>query len=410
LAAARRGAYGRASVIAVMLSELAGRGLLVDGTAPPHPVLDAPDEVRPEPADRPLEPLEGFSLRCDGNGSCCTTYASIPFSPRERHRALAAVPEIAEELEPRDRLFLPLHGAEPAALRAVSMIDGACAFLDGEGRCRIHARVGGSAKPRGCQMFPAQLVDDGEAVRVSVAVECACVLASLEGEERGDNLVPEGARQLGDLSAGTRVVTLPESVVVSEGRKASRHALRAFTSAAMSALGSSVDGVAVAWSLAEAVAADGLDEGAARQAVASPSAPQPQALRSRLVAIAATTSSKRQSVPWRSERDRARRLAGWLDHAAQLLLEPEIQREHLAGPGPWAQHEAFYLRAVLHGYQLGLGRQTVAEGFRDRAVRMVLARSCGAHPPGEPDPSAAYPITAVEAAMRGQGLEGYAGG
>src|SRR6185369_12267539 len=32
---------------------------------------------------RPVEALSGFSLRCDGRGSCCRLYASIVFSLAE---------------------------------------------------------------------------------------------------------------------------------------------------------------------------------------------------------------------------------------------------------------------------------------------------------------------------------------
>lgn len=411
LAAARQGAYRRASEIGGLLAELMRRGLLADGTAPPHPALDDPELAPVEPPDRPLEVLD-FRLRCDGNGSCCTTYSSIPFTEDECRRAEAAVPEVVEELGRHRRRFLPVHGAEPARLMAVATNDGACVFLGDDGRCRIHARAGAAAKPRGCRSFPAQLVDDGEAVRVSVTVECPCVLSSLEPvapdhPQPGDPIVPAGAKLAGVLPRGTRVVQLGETVAVSPGAVASRGELRAFTQLALELLGDEVDGVAVAWSLADAVAEEGLTESAARRGFALAAPPEPTDVRSWLDALAAQLDDKRASVQWRGVRDRARRLADWLGRAAQQLLEPDAQREALRGPGRWAGQEAFVLRANFWGYQLGLSNHDVVTGLRDRAVRLLLARRAARVEVDPIEAAASYPITAVEAVMRGQGVDAY---
>lgn len=408
LAAARQGAYRRASEIGGLLAELMGRGLLADGTAPPHPALDDPELAPVEPADRPLEVLD-FRLRCDGNGSCCTTYASIPFTQDECRRAEAAVPEVVEELGRHSRRFLPVHGAEPATLMAVTTQDGACVFLGDDGRCRVHARAGAAAKPRGCRSFPAQLVDDGEAVRVSVTVECPCVLSSLEpgDDDAGDSIVPEDATLAGLLPRGTRVVQLGESIAIAPGVRVSRGELRAFTQAALARLGDEADGVAVAWSLAEAVEKEGLTEDAVARGFEAAAPPTAEVLRPWLEALAGQLDDKCRSVQWRGARDRARRLADWLDQAARQLLEPDVVREDLEGPEGWAVHEAFILRASLWGYQLGLGSHDVVTGLRDRAVRSLLARRAGMVAVDAGEAAARYPITAVEAVMRGQGIDAY---
>jgi lysine-N-methylase len=402
LAAARRGAYRRASDIETLITELAARGLMADGTAPPHPVLDHPDDARPEPAERPIEVLEGYGLHCDGNGSCCTTYASVPFTRAERRRALAAMPEVAERLG--ERVFLPLYGSTEGNHSSVAMVNGACAMLGEDGHCGVHARAGAAAKPRGCWSYPAQYVDDGEAVRVSVAAECRCVMASA-GREGGEPLVPAAVERAGQLVPGTRIAALPEEVVVSGARRAPRARLRAFTKRAL-ALPTS-DGIASLWGFADAVERDGLD--AALEP--DPSPPPAAAMGYLLLSLAARTADNRLTVAgWRSERDRARRLAEWLDDAAQLLLEPAIQRDRLAGPDMLVEQERFFVRACLHGYQLGIGQRSVVQGLRDRAIRLLLARQLANTDPGvaADDPSVAYPITAVEVAMRGQGLASYA--
>ena len=67
------------------------------------------------------------------------------------------------------------------------------------------------AKPRGCRVYPATFVDDGEHIRVSMSVECPCVLASA-GVEGGAPLVDPEARTRADLINVTRVGVLPARI------------------------------------------------------------------------------------------------------------------------------------------------------------------------------------------------------
>jgi lysine-N-methylase len=391
LEAARRHAYARGSAIEALLVESQRRGLLADGIAA--------RAFEPLHADRPLEVLEGYRLHCDGNGSCCTTYASVPFTRSETQRALGICPTEGE------RVFLPLFGAGDDRLQAVTMIDGACAFLGGDHKCRIHVAAGSAQKPRGCRVFPATHVDDGEAVRVSVAVECACVLSSL-GTGAGDGLVTDGATREAELVEGTRVVRLPEQIRLDGETMAPRAELRRWSAAIASAVPPQIDGVAALWGLAEAVREEGLDVEATHVAVAAPP-PSSAALGFHLMALAGTTADKRATVDgWRGRTDRVRRLASWLDDAAQALLDRSVVEARLGeGPGPLAGHEAFHLRALIHGHLLA-GELSLFQALRDRAVRQLLARQAFLSPVD--DPSARYPLTAVEAMMRGQGLEAYA--
>ncbi len=399
LAAAREGAYGRASEMMEFLAQLAERGLLADGTDPPKPHLEAPDTTKPQPADRPLAVLSGYRLHCTGRGSCCATYGSIPFSPGERRRAHAAVPEVGEELG--RHLFLPLHGAEPAALRAVTTSNGACAYLDDGGRCRIHAQAGAEAKPRTCQAFPAQMVDDGEVVRVSVAVECACVLASLSGS-RGEPLIPEGVDLAGLLPAGTRVPMLGERVAVTTERHASRSEVRQFTVAALEALPAETDGVAFAWSLAQHVESHGLDV----SGLPAPTAPSVDALEPWLRALHAKLRDKSLHVGWRSPRDRSRLRTDWLCNVAASLLDSDIANATIATQDPIdARDESFALRAALWGYRVF--ERDLVTALRDRAVRYLLARRARLIEPDADEPASDHPIAAVEAMMRAHGLQSY---
>ena len=94
----------------------------------------------------------------------------------------------------------------------MTLVDGACAYLASDGHCRLHAVAGAEAKPWPCRAYPATFVEDGETVRVSVSIECACILASIGGTE-GEPLVPPSARTIADLAGVPRVARLPEPIV-----------------------------------------------------------------------------------------------------------------------------------------------------------------------------------------------------
>lgn len=405
LAAARAGAYRRASSIEQLLAELHERGLLGDGVAPLR--ADQPSTARSsQQAERPLEPLPGYRFACDGNSTCCATYSSVPFSLQDARRAQRLAPEVVGE-GVAARFFLPLHGSVDDSRCAVTMVDGACAFLTGDGRCRMHAAEGAEAKPRGCQTFPACHVDDGEAIRVSVAVECACVLTSLDSAG-AEPLVAASVRTAGELPPGTRIATLPATVRVNDQLDAPRAALRRWSVRALEAVQGCDDAVAAWWALADAANEGGID-GPIRP-LAGQQPPSASALGFQLMALAAATADKRETtVGWRSVGDRARRLSAWLDIAAQALLDPKVAAARLEGAARHGLSEAFHLRALLWGHQLVSPKLTLVQSLRDRAVRVLLARQCAEAVPDDcaDDPSAGFPLTAVEAMMRGQGLDAY---
>ena len=170
------------------------------------------EEDLPCPSDRPLSVLSGYRLSCDGRGGCCRQYASTLFSPVEAARARAVLPMVAGGGERHERVFSPERGAAFHAASAVAMVDGRCAYLASDDRCGLHAEAGPLAKPLGCQLFPATFVDDGDEVRVSVAVECACVLSSLDAPEQGSPIIAESACFRGDLDEAAFVSALPSRI------------------------------------------------------------------------------------------------------------------------------------------------------------------------------------------------------
>lgn len=400
LAAVRAHAYERSSDVIALLGSLHERHMLADGIEPG----DAPREAAP---NKPLEPLEGYSLSCDANGSCCGTYGSVAFSRQEAERARALVPDALPD--PQDlTAFLPLRGSAPTAYGAVTMVDGHCPYLATDGRCRVQLAANPQAKPLGCRIFPATFADDGTTIRVSVAVECPCVLRSLE-VDGGASLIPPAATTEADLHPACPIVRLPAAILVSPEHACDRAELRRWADAVLVHTAETDDGVAALWSLADAAGDHGLSVEAARAALARAAPPAPAALMVPLMSLAARAQAKDESLQaWRSTVDRTRQLSHWLSHAAQALQEPACLKRQLAQGPRQRSHEQFYLRACIFGHQLIEDDRTVEQGLRDRATRLLLARQMGDQVPEgcQDHPAVPYPITAVESMMRGQGLAG----
>ncbi len=57
--------------------------------------------------------------------------------------------------------------------------DGSCVFLDPQGRCRIHSKFGHDAKPTVCQMFPLQLLPQGQQLVLTSRRACPSAAADL---------------------------------------------------------------------------------------------------------------------------------------------------------------------------------------------------------------------------------------
>ncbi|HEX2952212.1 MAG TPA: YkgJ family cysteine cluster protein [Armatimonadota bacterium] len=105
---------------------------------------------------------------CQGCGDCCRGRFAIIISAADRER-LEQQQWSAEELQLNGQpLFTPQNGGFQLAHRA----DGACVFLDDQGRCRIHARYGESEKPLPCRLYPFRFVPLGNQVRVDVRFDC----------------------------------------------------------------------------------------------------------------------------------------------------------------------------------------------------------------------------------------------
>ncbi len=419
LAAAREGAHARREALEPFLQQLHLAGMLEDGSDPvparkAETTGDAgPGDADPGDASRRLEPLPGFTLSCDGSGSCCRIYASVVFGPLEATRARALLPRILDGGERHERVFMPERGSAPTGGAIVTLRDGRCAYLGDDDRCGLHALAGPAAKPVGCATFPASFTDDGEVVRVTVSVECACVLASV-GHEGGAPLVPPGASVRGDLNETLSVPSLPELVQVSPERMAPRADLRAWSRriAALLVASTPADTAASLVSLGAAIGARGLaadpEPSFARPPPIAPGAVLPwiEALHRR------ARRREHEDATWRSTRDLARRATRWIAAASRALLEPGALDALLAQPIAAPASEALYVRALVHGHHLVTGGLPLSYALHDRAVRLLVARALPAVFASEPadarDPASAHPLSLVEAMLRGHGLDAYA--
>lgn len=401
LAAASKGVYQRASEIRDVLEKLHDLGLLADGLPMRMPAADLAW------AGRPVAPLRGYRFSCDQNGACCATYSSVIFSSLEAARARALLPGVLGGGDHPERLFSPERGASAGSSFAVAQIDGRCAFLAEGGRCALHNEAGEASKPRGCRVYPATFVDDGEALRVSVGVECPCVVRS-HARDEGDPLVPESARFGRDLPPGTRVSSLGAEVAITRSLAAPRAAFVAWSKALSARLdGFEGDAPSALWSVASALDDHGLDEGALDRAIAEAKPLDVAELSPWITALADRSRRRlRAAEAWRSERDRSRRASLWIGEAATSLLATVSLGALLREPALDPSAERFYVRAIVFGHQIA-DELPVADGLRDRAVRLVIARALPRFLPDD-DPSRAIPITLVEAMMRGHGLRAYA--
>jgi lysine-N-methylase len=408
LAAARDGGFHRRSEVRFLLEALHAAGLLADGIAAAPLDGDAGES-------RSLVALPGYALHCDASGACCGVYGTVRFTDDDAARARATLP--APLQHPADaRLFTPDHGGGTrGGALAVTMVDGRCAFLGGGGACRLHAAAGADAKPVGCRSFPATFVDDGREVRVSVACECACVLASA-GLAEGEPLVAPGARCVGDLQLTTPPSVLPPRIRITETASGARADFVAWSDGVRAALppDGPTDVPSFLWALAAGVEDRGLDLGGLDGALRAVRPWAPDGLRAWTKALRTRAAAKlTASESWRSPHDRVRRMAGWIDAAARALDDgaaaaPALALDDGAAGAPalaLAHDEAFYLRAVLFGHHLA-GAHPLASALRDRALRCLLARQVRV-PPGEPESAQQHPLAAVEALMRGQGMDGY---
>jgi lysine-N-methylase len=104
---------------------------------------------------------------CSGCGDCCRGVFLIKISAEEKERIEKQGWTTAEGVDP-STMFVAQNGAFHLGHKS----DGACVFLDPNGKCRIHARFGEPAKPLACRMYPLVLHPAGKKVVVGLRYSC----------------------------------------------------------------------------------------------------------------------------------------------------------------------------------------------------------------------------------------------
>lgn len=357
-AAARAGRPVSRDNAETFFEQLASAGMLVDGPS-------SPPATAAEPRSLPVRGMPSFSLRCDGRGTCCRLYPTTVFSPAEVTTALHH--EGGGVAEP-DR-FTPERGSErlPWRGRSVQVVDGRCHYLQGDGRCRLHAAGGPAAKPGGCRRYPAHLVSDGREVRVGVAPECACVFDSaLEPYARSvplteAPLLDPWPRDSRELDGTVFVAELPPTVGIHDHDSMRRDRFVTWCDERAEAF-AVFDGDPARWLWARA------EDLAGRTSSEGDAPPARGAVERRRARLVQQLERRASLGAWRSHDDLAFTLPRW------LMLALDVPVEDLIGEPHRDAAETFFVRALLFGHDPALSAPTVVEALRRRAMQIWIAR------------------------------------
>jgi len=122
---------------------------------------------RPLPVILPV--VEGQRWSCHSCGLCCRTLVGH-LTDEERWRL--------DEQGWGEELGVAPYVKVGRSWALNKQPDGACVFLDGENRCRIHAKFGETAKPLACRIFPFSVRPVRGAWQTSLRFDCPSVTAS----------------------------------------------------------------------------------------------------------------------------------------------------------------------------------------------------------------------------------------
>jgi lysine-N-methylase len=371
------------------LADLDSKGMLAlgisrDSDAPeafsPAFTSDQLEALHSERRDLPLVPLEGYRFTCHGQGACCDIFPTVLFSSEEALRARALCPQILDGGQREELVFTPERSGlfdgpgSSFGARAATTVDGICAFHEPAQGCRIHAAGGVESKPLGCRTFPLIFVDDGEAIRVSVAPDCACVFDSI-GRDDGEQLLPSSAHTGADLAPALYVRSVPEVITLRSGRSVSRAQYVAWDLHTLWFVRQRrlADVARCFAALADAVERHGLAISATEAALGDP---RPFDL-DRLVDEIWQLRSWWERQPercsiWRNKDDLVRVTIRLVHRACDLLID-ELSAGAVPTPEGSTASETLYLEVMLHGHLL-LDEQSLVLSLRQRALRLLIAR------------------------------------
>lgn len=389
LAASRDGRFTRMSVIGSLLDTLDGYGALTGGIEPVSPAVTEHRLLTKKSldfSDLPLERLEGHLFRCSGSGACCSQYSTIGVTEGDLIRARRAGLQTLPGDNREERVTLPLYGG--ADRLAMTLVEGRCLQLTGDGKCGLHQRGGPLAKPAACTAFPAVLVEDGERVRLSAALECDCVFHSRDNIE-GESLLSK-SRSLHQLPAGLTIRRLPKELRLTNSRAVPTSLYAHWSRDTCT----STNAPWACATLAAGLGERGLRDLDASEGDESLRASALTAMREGLHVYSTTmTQAAQSSNAWRSQTDRTRLLRNAVADAALALQSTDIFNSRFSQQQ--SSDEAFALRMSLFGYHL-VGERPLADTLMELAIAFLVARELV-----ESRAAVGHPLAAVLACGRG---------
>lgn len=372
-----------------VLDDLTAAGLVEEGARTEAPPLDRAggDALRESLADRPVEALPGFTLRCEGRGECCRSYSSIAVTAKDAARS-RRLTLLADQLT-------PFTGTGRSDLFAMPLVDGACGERLADGRCRIHAEEGEAAKPVGCRTYPITLVDDGETMRASVACECSCVFWSLDHSAEASAPAPSGGllpgvAKVSDLPPETTLRRLSEHFAVTPRTMLTRRDIARWSRSAL-AIPAVENPVALLLEQSIALRKLAFTEGGHPEDAGAETLLDVLAAAIERFAKEAAAGAE-AAEGWRAPSDRVR-VARRLVADATARLRDRARLSALADTVTRAADEMFFVRATLFGLLLPA---PLAQSLADAAARLVVARELG-----DAEGGAHHPIATVEMVYRG---------
>lgn len=147
-----------------------------------------------------LEVPAGQSWSCHGCTDCCRNHLVVPLSAAEKERIEGQGWTMADGVNPKQMFVSGL-----SQHRLGHQADGACVFLDGTKRCRIHTKFGEAAKPLACRLYPFLIFPAGRKIFVGLRFSCPSAAANqgrLLAEYAGElgrlagEVLPEGCERL----------------------------------------------------------------------------------------------------------------------------------------------------------------------------------------------------------------------
>ncbi len=163
-----------------VLDAFAGLGLLDGSVSDEDPLRRTAPDGSADPV--PLLIPEDLRFTCTGCGSCCLGVNVGPVGEAVAQGVRDRMADLDPETVPGKAPFFTMvpDGEEDEVLVCQSR-NGACLFLDPDGLCRIHRRLGAPAKPLVCRLFPYRFVWTPDGVLVGLQTECRDILRASLG-------------------------------------------------------------------------------------------------------------------------------------------------------------------------------------------------------------------------------------